>query len=114
MALTPRPIMAGLFGSTSVNARLREIIDYVNAMEERIKELEDGVKQAESLQEYKEPETVTATEANIEPAFDFESCDDTKQLKAYAFAEYGLTITGNKKSETIIKEIQAHIETLEG
>jgi len=95
-----KPIMSGMFNSITVNNRIRLLVDKINELEARLDALAP-VAPAEA-------ETVTAT-VESETEFDLNTCDDPAELKAYALANYGLTITGNKKADTIRNEIKDHL-----
>ena len=95
-----------------LNARFRALFAAVNELTARIDALEGNSGQHAPLEE---TETVSADAdlqepAELEPAFDWNTSNSQADLKAFALAQYGLTIKGNKKPETIRAELAAHIE----
>lgn len=98
-----KPLTTGLFNVMSVNRKLREIW---NAVEELQK------MQGVTKEPIAEPETVTVDSAETVEveAFDWQTTEDVPALKEWAMSEHGLVITGNKKADTIRKEIEAFLE----
>ncbi len=85
---------------TPLNRKMLEVINEVNALREEIDEL-------------KAHEVFTGETQTENAGFDWEASDDAQALKEFAMEEYGLEIKGNKKADTVRKEIAEFLEDAE-
>lgn len=92
-----------------INARFRALYEAVGELVKRVSALEDGgaTTSDESEQSFVEPPKESSTVGS------WRDIEDAGLLKEYAFAEYGLEIKGNKKADTIIREIECFLEAKE-
>ena len=98
-----------------INARLRYLFESVAELKSRLDALE-GVKPAavtsdESAKVVEAPVAAESTDTlQEEPAFDWQTSDDVVALKEFALERFKLEIKGNKKADTVRKEIAAYLE----
>ena len=105
-----KPITAGLFGVATINRKLREIwaaIDELRSLAGVVSEQAESVTKdsAETVIEIAADVAKEVVEEAIEDAFDWKTTEDAAALKEWALDEHGLEIKGNKKADTIRKEI---------
>jgi len=104
--------MAGNFGAISVNNRLRELHERIDALEARIGDETPEIHAPVLETVTTSPETVTTNTAEtvvVDP-FDWKTSEDVAALKAFAFTDLGLTIKGNKKADTVRAEIEGFLQ----
>lgn len=104
-----KPLTTGLFNPMAVNRKLREIWEAIEQLQEV-----NGLKEAEPVQD---TDTFTVDggetiEIEAKPVeWDWRTTDDANALKEWALSEHGLEIKGNKKADTIRKEIEGFLST---
>ena len=96
--------MAGNFGAISVNNRLRELHERIDALEARI-----GTETPEIHAAIVETVTRDSAEVITLEQFDWKTSGDVKALKEFALSEFGFEVKGNKKAGTVRAEIEAHL-----
>ena len=94
MAFGFMPIM-GKVSSIAVNVRLRQLHQRIDELEARLAEVVVG--------------RADSGENDGDEPFEWRTSEDCQALKDYAQKEFGQTIKGNKKPETIRAEIEALI-----
>lgn len=110
-----KAIMIGMFGVMSVNRNFRTLTDKCNELEARLDAIDGGVVETvadEAAQPVDaEPEQTETVADEKDQPFDWKTSDDAAALKAFALDQFGLGIKGNKKADTIRKEIEGFLES---
>ena len=110
-----RAIMQGNFGAISVNNRFRELYERIDALEARIgtetPEIHAAIVEPEDTATTNTADTVTLEDQEDERDFNWRECEDATDLKEFALLEFGLSIKGNKKADTVRAEIKGFLET---
>ena len=112
---TFKAIMSGMFNAITVNRRLKDVSAALNELNSRIDAL-GGIEPAavtsdESAKVAEAPVAAESTDTlQEEPTFDWQTSDDVVALKEFALERFKLEIKGNKKADTVRKEIAAYLE----
>lgn len=106
-----KAIMAGVFGSRAVNVRFQQVWEELEAIKAQLG-ITDDQKETKTVNTA-QTEVISTEVANTPPedAFDWKTCDDAQVLKEFALSEFGLEIKGNKKADTVRKEIEGFLTT---
>ena len=108
-----KALLPGMFNVIGVNRKLREIWAAIDEIREYVyenKPMSEAEPVAESVATEPVAETETVVDEPDEPTFSWQTSEDVVSLKEFALLELGLTIKGNKKPETIRKEIEGFLE----
>lgn len=108
-----KTIMAGNFGPIAVNNRLRQLHERIEKLEALIESDEPVIHAEPENATETAPDTATDNSADTVTfeSFNWQESDDVQAMKSFAKDTFGLEIRGNKKADTVRKEIEGFLET---